>query len=357
MHTSPRQSRGVRAPLTRRTILRRAAASLILFTALCAASAPLIARNAETPAQAPKLRIVATTGIVADLVRNVAGDRAAVTALMKEGVDPHLFKPTRSDVALLTSADAVFYSGLLLEGKMSDALIRVASSGRKVWPVTELIAEDQLLHPEGFEAHPDPHVWMDPQAWSHTVDVVRDKLAEIDPPSRELYAASAAAYRARIDQLQSYAQRVLETVPAQRRVLVTAHDAFNYFGRRFGFEVVGIQGISTESEAGVRDIETLVDLLVSRQIPAVFVESTVGEKNIRALIAGARARGHEVRIGGSLYSDAMGPPGTYEGTYIGMIDHNVTAIARALGGEAPDRGMQGALAAPSSDTNQPTERR
>ena len=288
-------------------------------------------------------RVVATVGMVADPVRAVAGDRAEVVGLMGPGVDPHLYAPTRTDVGRLMDADVIFYNGLLLEGKMTDSLIRAATSGKKVYAVTELLDEQYLLEPEEFEGLYDPHVWMDPSAWARTIDVVRDALIEFDPAGEAAYRANARAYAAELAALDAYAVRVLGSVPERGRVLVTAHDAFNYFGARFGYEVVAIQGISTESEAGVQDIERLVDLLVERGIGAVFVESTVSERNINALVAGARARGHEVVIGGELFSDAMGEDGTYEGTYIGMIDHNVTTIARALGGEAPERGMHGRL--------------
>ncbi len=287
--------------------------------------------------------IVATTGMVADIARNVAGERADVIGLMSSGVDPHLYKPTRTDVQRLLAADVIFYNGLLLEGKMSDSLVRAATSGKKVYAVTELLEEQYLLEPEEFAGLYDPHVWMDPSAWIQAVAVVRDKLTEFDPDGAGTYEANATAYSGQLAELEAYAERVLGSVNEGQRVLVTAHDAFNYFGRRFGFEVVGIQGISTESEAGVQDIERLVDLLVNRSIKAVFVESTVSERNVKALIAGANARGHEVAIGGKLFSDAMGAEGTYEGTYIGMIDHNVTTIARALGGEAPAAGKNGKL--------------
>jgi len=291
----------------------------------------------------PTRLLVATTGMVTDAVRNVAGDRAEVVGLIGSGVDPHLYSPTRGDVARLLEADVIFYNGLLLEGKMTDALIRAATAGKPVHAVTELLDESYLLEPEEFAGLHDPHVWMDPAAWAQTVNVIRDRLVEFDPDGAAEYEANAAAYRVRIEELDAYAERVLASVPEPQRVLVTAHDAFNYFGRRFGYEVVGIQGISTESEAGVRDIERLVDMLVERQIGAVFVESTVSERHVNALVTGARARGHEVVIGGELYSDAMGDAGTYEGTYMGMIDHNVTTIARALGGEAPERGLHGRL--------------
>ena len=226
---------------------------------------------------------------------------------------------------------------------MTDVLIRAATAGKKVYPVTELLDERFLLEPAEFAGHYDPHVWMDPSAWAKTVPVIRDKLIDADPQGAATYRRNATALEARIAELHAYAERVLHSVPERQRVLVTAHDAFNYFGRRYGYQVVGIQGISTESEAGVQDIERLVDLLVEREIGAVFVESTVSQRNIEALIQGAAARDHEVVIGGELFSDAMGAPGTYEGTYIGMIDHNVTTIARALGGTAPERGLHGTL--------------
>jgi manganese/zinc/iron transport system substrate-binding protein len=287
--------------------------------------------------------IVTTVGMIEDVARHIAGDRAEVIGLMGSGVDPHLYKPTRTDIRRLMDADVIFYNGLLLEGKMADALIRAATSGKKVHAVTELLDEQYLLEPAEFEGLYDPHVWMDPAAWSQTIDVIRDKLIEFDSSGKDEYSNNAEAYRTKLAELDAYAERVLMSVPEQQRVLVTAHDAFNYFGRRFGYDVVGIQGLSTESEAGVRDIENLVDLLVDRNVGAVFVESTVSDRNIKALIAGAKARGHTVVIGGELFSDAMGNADTYEGTYLGMIDHNVTTIARALGGEAPELGMNGKL--------------
>lgn len=290
-----------------------------------------------------KLKVVSTIGMITDMVENIAGGRMDVAGLMSAGVDPHLYKPTRSDIAALSRADIVFYNGLLLEGKMTDALMRVASAGRKVYAVTELLDPSYLLEPKEFQGHYDPHVWMDPLAWRKAVEVIRNKLSEIDPKGAAHYTAAGDNYLKELDELDAYCLRVLGSVPENSRVLVTAHDAFNYFGRRYGFEVLGIQGLSTESEAGVSDIERLVNLLVERKIKAVFVESTVSQRSIRALIEGAQARGHEVSIGGELFSDAMGKPGTYEGTYIGMIDHNVTTIARALGGEAPEKGLNNKL--------------
>ena len=288
-------------------------------------------------------RITATTGMVADLVRQVAGDRGAVTAIIGEGVDPHLYVPTRSDAAALMEADVVFYSGLLLEGKMTDTLIRVARSGRPVHAVTELVDESLLLQPEEFAGHFDPHLWMDVAGWIYAVDAVAAALAAFDPAAESGYHARAAAYTATLDELHAYARRVLGTIPEPQRILVTAHDAFNYFGRAYGLEVAGIQGMSTESEAGLDRINRLVELLVARKVGAVFVETTIADRNVRALLEGAAARGHRVVVGGELFSDAMGQPGTYEGTYVGMLDHNVTTVARALGGAAPAGGFQGRL--------------
>ena len=264
-------------------------------------------------AQQP-LNVVATTGMIADIVRGIAGETANVTQLMGAGVDPHLYKATRSDVVRMLNAELVFYNGLLLEGKMTDALVRAATAGKQVYAVTELVEESYLLAPPAFAGHFDPHVWMDPQAWMRAVEVVGAKLAAHDPGRAELYRRNADAYLARLVELDAYAEEVLSTVAAELRVLVTAHDAFNYFGRRYGFEVQGIQGISTESEAGLQAIEALVTTLVERRIPAVFVESTIPRRSVLALVAGAAARGHEVEVGGELVSDARGPPGSYEGT-------------------------------------------
>ena len=287
------------------------------------------------------IRVGATVGMVADIVREVAGERAAVTSIIGSGVDPHVYSPTRSDVAVLLKSDIIFYAGLLLEGQMADILVKV-SRKRPVYAVTELLQQDYLIHDDA-SAHNDPHVWMDVQGWMQAVKVVVDAMAEFDAPNTEGYRQRAAAYQERLKRLNAYARTAIASIPENQRVLVTAHDAFNYMSRAYGIEVMGIQGLSTASEAGLKDINRLVDLLVDRRIPAVFVETSVSDKNVKALIEGAASRGHQVVIGGELFSDAMGPAGTYEGTYEGMIDHNVTVITRALGGSAPAKGMQGKL--------------
>jgi len=307
---------------------------LVLLAASATAAGPTFQKRYP-------MKAGATVGMVADIVREVAGDKAEVKNIIGSGVDPHVYNPTRSDVATLLKSDIIFYSGLLLEGQMADVLVKV-SRRRPVYAVTELLKREYLLH-DAQTNHHDPHVWMDVKGWMKAVEVVADALADFDPPSKEVYMNNAAAYLARLRRLDDYARRVIASIPDRQRVLVTAHDAFNYMGRAYGIEVLGIQGISTESEAGIRDINRIVDLLVTRRIPAVFVESSVSDKNVKALIEGAASRGHRVRIGGELFSDAMGPPGTYEGSYIGMIDHNATTIARALGGKAAPKGMLGEL--------------
>jgi manganese/zinc/iron transport system substrate-binding protein len=314
---------------------RRLAPVLGLVVLLVAAGGP--ARAAEP------LHIVATTGMIADAVTQVGGDRVEVVALMGPGVDPHLYRPTASDIARMARADAVFYHGLNLEAQLREFLERLGSRVPVV-ALADGLPHDRLHENPDYANQFDPHVWMDPRLWRGVVIEAADALSRMDPAGAEIYAANADAYLAEVDALADYGDRVLSSVPEGARVLVTAHDAFGYFGAAHGFEVLGIQGISTNSEAGVRQIESLVDTLVSRDIGAIFIESSVSDRNVRALIEGAAARGHTVKIGGELYSDAMGTPGTYEGTYIGMIDHNVTIITDALGGEAPDGGMNGRLA-------------
>lgn len=288
-------------------------------------------------------RVVATVGMIADIVREIAGPLAEVDGLIGEGVDPHLYKPTATDVKAMQAADLVFYNGLLLEGKMTDILVKLASSGKRVHAVTEGIAGEAGYVLSGEDDHHDPHVWMDVKGWIAATKVVEDALVAYDTPNATAYQANAATYRARLETLDQYAKTSITSIPEAQRVLVTAHDAFQYLSRAYGIEVRGIQGMSTESEAGVKDIETLVSFLVEREIPAVFVESSVSDKNVRALLEGASAKGHTVVIGGELFSDAMGSAGTYEGTYLGMIDHKITTITRALGGTAPEKGFQGKL--------------
>ncbi len=296
----------------------------------------------EDSAGGRAFKVVCTTGMVADIVRHVVGEKGDVVGIMGTGVDPHLYQATRADIGKLIRADIVFYSGLMLEGKLSDALIKVGRK-RPVHAVTESIDEKLLLEPPEFAGHFDPHLWMDVSLWKKCAASVARAMADFDSVNGDYYRGNYQRYAKKLDALDAYARRVLSSIPERSRVLVTAHDAFNYMGRAYGMDVQGIQGISTESEAGIDDLIGIVDLIVVRDVKAVFVETSVSRKNVESLIEGARSRGHEIVIGGSLFSDAMGAPGSYEGTYIGMIDHNVTVIARALGGDAPERGMSGKL--------------
>ena len=293
---------------------------------------------------ASPLKVVATTGMVGDVARHVAGERANVSTIMGEGVDPHLYKPLASDIRRIMAADVVFYNGLKLEGRMGDIFERAAARGRFVRPVAAMVDESFLLEPEGQPGHPDPHVWMDVKAWMAATDAVAIAMCQADPDGCDTFKKNAAAYRVELAALDNYVRTVIASIPPGRRVLVTAHDAFNYFGRAYGIEVMGIQGISTESEAGLADVNAIVSMLVDREVPAVFVESSVPDKYVRALVEGAAAKGHEVVVGGELFSDAMGRPGSWEGTYLGMIDHNATTIARSLGGTVPSGGLRGEAA-------------
>ena len=318
------------AKIDRRTVLRGMAAASVL---------PMAGRKAWA---AGPLQVVATTGMIADAVRHVGGDLVEVRALMGPGIDPHAYRQTRSDIVAMTRADLVLWHGLYLEAQMQEFLHDLARK-RTVIAVAEGLPRDVLRAHDDYADKFDPHVWMSPVLWKQVVEQVRRALTGARPEATEVFAANAAAHQADLDRLAGYAAQSLSKIPQQARVLVTAHDAFGYFGAAYGLEVMGIQGISTESEAGLNRISTLVDVLVSRNIGAVFVESSVSDRNMRALIEGAASKGHEVRIGGELYSDAMGPDGSYEGTYVGMIDHNVTVIAAALGAEVPKGGMQGRL--------------
>ncbi len=288
------------------------------------------------------ISVVATVGMVADLIRQLGGDQVDVFQLMGAGVDPHLYKGTRDDVRFILASDLVFYSGLMLEGKLTHMLEKVASR-KPVVPITRQLDTNQLLGDAEALDHADPHVWMDVAAWSTCLQTIHQTLCQFDPEHSETYQSAHDTYSKQLRALHEYGQQVMSTVPERGRVLITSHDAFQYFGRAYRVEVFGVQGLATDSEAGLTQINSLVSLIVERQVQAVFVESSVPQKSVRAVIDGAAARGHRVQLGGVLFSDAMGPAGTYEGTYVGMMDHNLTTVARALGGEAPERGFQGKL--------------
>ena len=265
--------------------------------------------------------------MVAELVRNVGERHVEVSALMGAGVDPHLYKASPGDMSKLNSADMICYSGWHLEGKMTQVFTSL-SRRKPVVAAAEAVHEEQVLGAK--EGTPDPHLWFDVSLWREAAGGVRDALQAFDPPHAAEYQANCERYQSRLTALHEETQRRLQVIPPEQRVLVTAHDAFRYFGRAYQVEVRGIQGISTDSEAGVKQVNQLVDFLVERKIKAVFVETSVSDQNIRSLLEGCAARNHQVQIGGSLYSDAMGDSGSPEGTYEGMIRHNVTAIVKAL---------------------------
>jgi len=276
-----------------------------------------------------KIRVVTTIGMIKDIVLQVGGERVQVDGLMGPGVDPHLYKASEGDVTRMAGADVVFYGGLHLEGKMTEVFERMRGRILTV-AVTDGIDRALLLKPPEFQGVFDPHVWFDVTLWMKAVEQVAETLARIDPQHGETYRENARTYLGKLSELHEYVRRQARRLPPSHRVLITAHDAFNYFGRAYGFEVLGLQGISTVSEAGTADIQALAKLIVERKIPAVFVETSVSPRTIEALKEAVRARGFDVEIGGNLYSDAMGNPGTPEGTYIGMVRHNIDTIVSAL---------------------------
>jgi manganese/zinc/iron transport system substrate-binding protein len=277
-----------------------------------------------------KINVVATTGQVADAVRNVGRHRVSVRVLMRPGVDPHLYRPSAGDVDALGDADIIFYNGLELEGRMTDLFVKMSRAGKPTVPVAEGIPEDLLRESKELQGRYDPHVWFDVALWKYAVSNVADALAELDPSSKDLYQQNSAAYLRQLDELDAYIRAQAATVPESARVLITAHDAFGYFGQAYGFEVKGLQGISTAAEASPRDVRDLARFICERGIKAIFVESSAPRETIEAVQAAAKAAGCAVGIGAELFSDAMGNEGTPEGAYIGMLRYNIDAIVNAL---------------------------
>jgi manganese/zinc/iron transport system substrate-binding protein len=316
-------------------IMRMGVASL-LGVALAAGLAAVVGlsgcgSSASTPpaARSGKLKIVTTIGMIADIAGQVGGEFVEVQGLMGPGVDPHLYKASEDDIRKLANSDCIFYGGLNLEGKMGDIFVRMARK-KPAFAVTENIEQKRLREPPEFHGHYDPHVWFDVSLWMLAVERVADGLAEVEPAHAAEFHANAKRYNAELKTLHEWCKTEIATIPEKSRILVTAHDAFGYFGQAYGIEVKAIQGISTESEASLKEINELVTLIATRNVKAVFVESSVPRKNIEALVEGCKARGHAVNIGGELFSDAMGQAGTLEGTYIGMVRHNVNTIVKAL---------------------------
>lgn len=277
-----------------------------------------------------KLKVTTTTSMVTDLVKNIGGDKVEVQGLMGAGVDPHLYKATASDIAKLQQADAIFYNGLLLEGKMEEIFSRMKQSGRKIYAITEGLPKDRLLKPEEMAGHHDPHVWFDVEMWELCAQEVEKGLRTADPANAEHYTAKSAEFRTKLKELHNWAKTKVQELSQEKRILITSHDAYNYFGRAYGFEVVGLQGISTVTEPGLADMAKMVDFIKKKGVKAIFVESSVPPNTINRISNDAG-----VKVGGELFSDAMGTPGQIEngydlGTYEGMVKHNINTIVDSL---------------------------
>jgi len=286
----------------------------------------------STGASDGPLRVVATTSIVGDLVRAIGGEDVELETLMGAGVDPHLYKPSAGDVRIMASAEFLAYSGLHLEGKMTEVLTEMGNRGVETLAVAECIPADRLLGIEGFASLHDPHVWFDVGLWEISAACLRDALIRIDPENAAGYQERGDAMITELAALDGWVRDQIALLPQERRVLVTAHDAFSYFGRAYGIEVRGLLGVSTASEAGTADVQTLAAFIAERGLPAVFVESSVPPRFVEALTEAVAARGGIVEIGGSLYSDALGTPGGPAETYVGTVRANVETIVGALGG-------------------------
>lgn len=292
----------------------------------------LAACNEETSTNegAEKERnVVATTGQIADAVKIIGGENLTVTTLMGPGVDPHLYKATQGDMTKLDNAEVIFYNGLHLEGQLQDIFDQM-SEEKTVFAAAEVLEQNKLLADAANNSLNDPHVWFDIMLWKEVVDGIGDTLVEEYPEYKEVFEKNEETYLAQLDELAAFAKQRAAEIPEEQRILVTAHDAFNYFGESLGFEVSGLQGLSTEAEYGVKDVENMVKYLVDNNIKAIFVESSVSDKAMQAVIEGAKEKGHDVTIGGELFSDAMGAEGTKEGTYIGMYEHNINTIVDSL---------------------------
>ncbi len=277
-----------------------------------------------------KLNVVTTTSMITDLVKNIGGDFINLQGLMGSGVDPHLYKASEGDVSKLANADLIFYNGLHLEGKLVEVFEKMGSQNIKTIAIAETIDKSTLIGSDYFQSNYDPHIWFDVSYWKKATSFVVNKLSEAIPEHKTTFESNGTAYLEKLHTLQAKLKSTIETLPEEKRVLVTAHDAFNYFGKAFGFEVVGLQGLSTATEAGVQDVQKLAAFIIEKEVKAIFVESSVPKRTIEALQAAVNSKGHNVEIGGTLFSDALGNPDTVEGTYIGMFEYNVSTIVNAL---------------------------
>ncbi|MEM5563495.1 zinc ABC transporter substrate-binding protein [Psychroserpens sp. AS72] len=277
-----------------------------------------------------KLNVVTTTSMITDLVKNIGGDYINVQGLMGSGVDPHLYKASEGDVTKLVEANVIFYNGLHLEGKLVEVFEKMGTATKTPIALGEELDKNTLIGSDYFASNYDPHVWFDIEYFKQFAKKITQVLSEKNPENADNFKANETKYLADLDALQTKIIATIKTLPKEKRILVTAHDAFNYFGKAYDFEVVGLQGLSTATEAGVQDVQKLSTFIIEKQIKAIFVESSVPKRTIEALQAAVKSKGHDVEIGGTLYSDSLGNSGTIEGTYIGMFEYNVNTIVNAL---------------------------
>ena len=299
-----------------------------IFIALITIS--ILSCKTEQKSENDKLNIVTTTTMITDLVNNIVGDKATVQGLMGAGVDPHLYKASEGDVGKLFNADVVVYNGLHLEGKLEEVFKKMRHQNKKTIVAADIVDQSSFIASENFASNYDPHIWFDTNNWINITNYVSKKLGEIDAKNATIYKENAIKYIAKLNTLSKSISKKIAELPVEKRILVTAHDAFNYFGKQHQFTVVGLQGLSTATEAGVQDVQKLANYIIEHKVKAIFVESSVPKRTIEALQAAVKAKDQEVSIGGTLYSDALGSAGTTEGNYIGMYTYNVNTIVNAL---------------------------
>ncbi|WP_142784377.1 metal ABC transporter solute-binding protein, Zn/Mn family [Changchengzhania lutea] len=275
-----------------------------------------------------KLNVVTTTSMITDLAKNIGGEHINLQGLMGSGVDPHLYKASEGDVSKLSNADIIFYNGLHLEGKLVEVFEKMKTI--QTMAISDALDQKTLIGSEYFASNYDPHIWFNVDYWIQATQFIVNKLSEAVPEQKAAFEANGINYTKKLESLKVHLKCIIETLPKEKRILVTAHDAFNYFGKSFGFKVVGLQGISTATEAGVQDVQKLAAFIIENNVKAIFVESSVPKRTIEALQAAVKSKNHDVTIGGTLYSDALGDAGTVEGTYIGMFQYNVNTIVNAL---------------------------
>jgi manganese/zinc/iron transport system substrate-binding protein len=288
----------------------------------------LVACKAPTKSSG-KLKVVVTTTMLTDLVKNIGGDLIDLQGLMGAGVDPHLYKASEGDVSKLFNADVIFYNGLHLEGKLV-AVFEKMETQKTTVALGEFLAKEGLIGSDYFASNYDPHVWFNIQYFKEFSDKVTSVLSDKDPKNAASFTANNLAYQQKLDLLHTAVVNTIATLAPEKRILVTAHDAFNYFGKAYGFKVVGLQGLSTATEAGVQDVQKLSEYIIANKVKAIFIESSVPRRTIEALQEAVISKGHQVSIGGSLYSDALGDGGSVEGTYVGMFLYNIKTIVNAL---------------------------